>query len=108
MIGLLFLSFLGQSIFAQQLQSNTSLAKLLDAYYDEGLALTPLLATSRGDNRFNDKLPNTISIPYLKSVHDYNIKYQSLLAAFKNVKLSSADKISLAIAKNEKVKDEEK
>ena len=98
MIGLLFLSFLGQSIFAQQLQSNTSLAKLLDAYYDEGLALTPLLATSRGDNRFNDKLPNTISIPYLKSVHDYNIKYQSLLAAFKNVKLSSADKISLAIA----------
>ena len=34
MIGLLFLSFLGQSIFDQQLKSNTSLAKLLDAYYD--------------------------------------------------------------------------
>lgn len=83
--------------FAQTAASNTSFNKLINDYYEESIQLNPLGATARGDNRFNDLLPNNISAPYLKQVHNYNVKYQKLLTAFKRASLNSFDKISFDI-----------
>ena len=81
-------------LFAQKPANNTAFNKLLNDYYEEGLLFDPLAATQRGDNRYNDLLPNDISAPYLKKVHSYNIKYQKLLAGFKKESFNSFDKIS--------------
>jgi uncharacterized protein (DUF885 family) len=91
------LAFTTAALFAQEHKNNTAFNKLLDDYYEEGLELNPLAATQRGDNRFNDLLPNDISVPYLKRVHDYNIKYQKLLLVFKRASLNSFDQISFEI-----------
>jgi uncharacterized protein (DUF885 family) len=79
---------------AQQPKKNVLFNQLLNEYYEEGLTLKPLEATSIGDNRFNDILLNDISVPYLKSLHNYYVKYQKKLAAFKRSELSSFDKIA--------------
>ena len=78
-------------------QNNQSFNKLLAAYYDEGLTFNPIGATQRGDNRFNDILPNNISTPFLKKIHDFNIKYQQKLKSFKRESMNSFDKISYDI-----------
>ena len=82
---------------AQKIEKNEAFNNMLAAYYDEGLTLNPLGATQRGDNRFNDQLPNTIAAPYIKKVHDYNVKYQQQLKNFSRQSLSSFDKISYDI-----------
>ena len=82
---------------AQKPLNNESFNKMLDDYYEEGLILQPWIATSRGDNRYNDLLPNNISVPYLLQQHNYYIKYQTLLSKFKRSELNSFDKISYDI-----------
>ena len=37
------------------------LAQLLEDYFEEGLQQSPILATSIGDSRYNDRLPNFLS-----------------------------------------------
>lgn len=91
------IAFCTSPIFAQQATNNAGFNKLINDYYEEGLVLNPMAATQRGDNRFNDILPNNISASYLKSVHDYNIKFRILLAAYKRANLNSSDQITFDI-----------
>jgi hypothetical protein len=46
-----------------QKDEKTEFNKFVDNYY-EGLLFNPIAATQRGDNRYNDLLPNVA--PYLK------------------------------------------
>ena len=85
------------SLFAQVPANNTSFNKLLNNYYEDNLLLNPYLATIKGDNRYNDLLPNFISKPYLKKLHKYYIKYQIKLRAYKRTQLNSVDAISYDI-----------
>ena len=78
-------------------QNNKPFNKLLAAYYDEGITFNPIGATQRGDNRFNDILPNNIATPYLKKRQNYNLKYQQKLKSFKRESMNSFDKISYDI-----------
>lgn len=80
-----------------QAQKNAAFNKLLEEYSTAGLSLDPLSATQRGETGYNDKLPNNISTPFLKKVHEFNKKYQKKLSAFKREELSSFDKISFDI-----------
>ena len=88
---------IAQPTKAQKIEKNEAFNNMLAVYYDEGLTLNPLGATQRGDNRFNDQLPNTIAAPHIKKVHDYNVKYQQQLKKFPRQSLSSFDKISYDI-----------
>jgi len=85
------------TLFAQKPGGNTAFNKFLDEYYEDGLVFNPVSATQRGDNRYNDQLPNNISAPYLKKLHDHNVKYQKALSAFKRESFNSFDKISYDI-----------
>ncbi len=91
----IILMFSTSVLFAQK--NNTAFNKLLNDYYEEGVLFTPIMANIKGDNRYMDLLPNNISVPYLKKLHDYNIKYQKLLKAYKRASLNSFDIISFDI-----------
>jgi uncharacterized protein (DUF885 family) len=82
---------------AQKPANNAKFNKFLDNYYEEGLLFNPLAATQRGDNRYNDLLPNDISESFLKSQEDFAIKQQKQLNAFDRNALNSFDKISFDI-----------
>ncbi|ODM53326.1 DUF885 domain-containing protein [Elizabethkingia meningoseptica] len=72
---------------AQDAQENDKLVKLADKYYETFLKLNPLEATSQGDLRFNDLLPDNISAKVIaEEINFYNtttkelagIKYDAL------------------------------
>lgn len=57
--------------------SNTSLAQLLEQYYEERMTLYPQEATQNGDNRFNDQLTNDISADFRAKARAFYEKYQA-------------------------------
>jgi hypothetical protein len=55
---------------------------------EEGLLFNPIAATQRGDNRYNDLLPNDIAAPYLKKQRLHKIsKLLKLLIATNSIPL---------------------
>jgi uncharacterized protein (DUF885 family) len=81
--------------------TNPQLRKLFDTYYEERLRLFPLEATSQGDNRFNDQLPNDISQAYLADFKQFYEKYQSELKQIDRNPLSDQDKIAYDVLERE-------
>ncbi len=78
-------------------QAGQQLAVLVDRYFEEMLALNPLLATYIGDNRYNDSLPNSIGPEQRARYRELNERY---LAAARKVDanaLDGPDRISLEI-----------
>jgi len=73
---------------------NKDIAKITEDYYQERLRLYPLEATSAGDERYNNLLPNTLSDAYIKQAKDFFTKYKEQISAFKDEGLSENDRIS--------------
>jgi uncharacterized protein (DUF885 family) len=76
---------------------NKDLAKLFDTYYEDRLKLYPLEATSIGDNRYNDLLPNDGTVAFIKQASDFYKSYQSKINFFADVELNEEDKLSYDI-----------
>jgi uncharacterized protein (DUF885 family) len=70
---------------------------LFSMYAEERLLLYPLEATSAGDARYNDLLPNTIAQGYLGMVKHFYEKYKRHLQQYDVDKLSDADRMSYDI-----------
>ena len=81
----------------QKNQSMNNINDILDNYYEDRLKLFPLDATSIGDNRYNDLLPNDGSAQYREQLHVFYLKYKNQLASYKRGSLNEADKISYDI-----------
>lgn len=77
---------------AQKNQSDFDSLKV--SYHAESFRLNPLRATSAGDNRYNDQLPNTITEAYRQEQKAFFEKYQNQLAAIDRSKLSEDDQLS--------------
>jgi hypothetical protein len=65
----------------QEQQTQVSLDSLFKSFHEERLRLFPLLATSMGDNRYNDIFPNNITQEYRQQVKDFYQRYKDQLAA---------------------------
>src|SRR5258708_35372899 len=76
------------------LTPNPSLDSLLNNYHQEHLKLSPLLATSIGDNRYNDVLPNTLTADYRRQMKEFYERYRAQLIAFDRSALSENDQLS--------------
>ncbi|MEO6521506.1 MAG: DUF885 domain-containing protein [Mucilaginibacter sp.] len=76
---------------------NKDLAKLFDTYYEDRLKLYPLEATSIGDNRYNDLLPNDGTAAFMKQASDFYKNYQSKINFYADVELNEEDKLSYDI-----------
>lgn len=82
------------SFYAQNSGKNIPFNQFIEEYYEENSMFYPLTLTSKGDNRYNDQMPNTITIELLKKIHDFNIKTQNRLQSFNRESLNSFDRIS--------------
>ncbi|GEO05356.1 hypothetical protein AAE02nite_30200 [Adhaeribacter aerolatus] len=89
----------------KKVENNTAGAKdfsgLLEDYYQERLRLFPLEATSTGDLRYNDLLPNDGSKAYLQETHNFYQKYLTALQGFEPEALNENDKLSYAVLKDQ-------
>jgi uncharacterized protein (DUF885 family) len=70
---------------------------LFKSFHEERLKLFPLLATSIGDNRYNDIFPNDISQAYRNQVLDFYQRTKTQLAAIDTTTLSENDRLSYDI-----------
>lgn len=73
------------------------LASLLDAYWEKNSRLFPLEATTQGDNRYNDQLPNDGTRAFRDSLQQFYQGYLGQLATLDREQLSANDKISYDI-----------
>src|SRR4051812_34567547 len=97
-IALILVSSIGTK--SQDSLTNNTLHRLFEDYYEDRLKLFPLEATSIGDDRYNNILPNNGSAPYIKQLHDFDSKYQSYLNKYKPQSLNAEDRISWYILKD--------
>jgi len=70
---------------------------LFKSYYQDYLKLNPLQATSIGDSRYNDQLPNTLTQAHRNKVRDFHTRYKAQLQFFDRNTLSENDRMSYDI-----------
>lgn len=93
---LILLSLLPAFDLAAQAR-NEKLHRLFANYYEAYLRLFPLDATAMGDNRYNDQLPDDISVSYINKLRTFYTKYQDSLHMFNRQDLNTADRISFDV-----------
>ena len=79
------------------LAASAQLAALLAAYWDEQARLFPVGATSQGDNRYNDQLPNDQTQAFRQQRRAFYQKYQAQLHKTNRPQLNANDQTSYDI-----------
>lgn len=74
-----------------------TLDSLFKSYYQDYLKMNPQLATTLGDARYNDQLPNTLTEAYRQQQKDFYARYRSQLLTFDRSTLSENDQLSYDI-----------
>lgn len=72
-------------------------AAVLDGYYEDGLKLSPINATTAGDHRYDDSFPNSLADDHIAKVKAYYEAYKVKLDSFPDDQLSSSEQMSKAI-----------
>ena len=75
-------------------EKSLEIAQVFENYYQESLKLYPLQATSQGDLRYNDFLPNDLSDEFRKKEKEFYTFYKSQLNNFPNHTLNENDLLS--------------
>ncbi|MBD0285647.1 MAG: DUF885 family protein, partial [Flavisolibacter sp.] len=103
LIVLLYLFFVMHDTKAQSTteQDNKDLATLFANYHEENLRLSPLLATSIGDTRYNHLLPIEFTDSYRERLKEFYNRNLTALQKFNRETLSDNDQISYDIFKRE-------
>lgn len=70
------------------------LDSILKNYHEESFRLFPLRATSAGDNRYNDLLPNVLTAAYRQQQKEFYERYKSALSALDKSVLAEDDQLS--------------
>lgn len=70
---------------------------ILNNYYEDGLKLNPISATTSGDMRYNDQFPNFLSAEYEDSLRSYYTKYRDKANSINNEDLTDTEKMSKEI-----------
>jgi uncharacterized protein (DUF885 family) len=85
-------------IFFLSCESNQNISDKLNIvfenYYQESLKLYPMMATSQGDIRYNDFLPNNLSDEFRNNEKVFYSNYKKLLNDFNDNKLNDQDLLS--------------
>jgi uncharacterized protein (DUF885 family) len=77
------------------------LKSLLDAYWEESLARSPVLATALGDLRYNDQFPNSIGADFIAASRAFDRKWSARLGELDRSKLQGQDRLSYDILKRD-------
>ena len=76
---------------------STSFNNFLENYNEESYKLFPINATYAGDNRFNDQLPNDLTLDFFNKKKSFYTQTKSDLAKFSDADLSDSEKMSKAV-----------
>ena len=74
--------------------TSAPLAALFATYWEDQARLYPFGATSQGDNRYNDQLPNDQTWAFRQRQQRFNQQYLASLQMFERAKLSAEDQVS--------------
>ena len=77
--------------------SSKDFTEILNQYYEDGLILNPINATTAGDYRYNDVFANSLSSEHLKKTESHYKKYKDKVIAFSNDVLTESEQLSKAI-----------
>ena len=72
----------------------TRVSRRYAEYWDALMKLDPLQATLQGDGRYNDQLPNTLSLAYRQQYHELNQEWLARAEAIGDAGLSGQDLLS--------------
>jgi uncharacterized protein (DUF885 family) len=97
---LLTLSFFSCVAFSQK-EANPQLAALFNNFYEDNLKLSPLTATSIGDNRYNDQLPIMFTEGYRQQLKAFYAKYLAAINGFNRGRLNTNDQLSYDVFKRD-------
>ncbi len=79
-------------------QSNSAISAqfdtILNNYYEDGLKLNPISATTSGDMRYNDQFPDFLSSAYEDSLRNYYTRYRDEVNTISDEDLSETEKMS--------------
>jgi len=75
-------------------EKSTEFGAMLNDFYEEGLKLNPLAATSAGDNRYNNLLPNVLSDDFASKTKTYYQNFKSKAKSYSNEQLNNTQKLS--------------
>ncbi len=78
-------------------QEFPTLDSLFKSYYQDYLRLNPMQATTLGDLRYNDQMPNTLTQEYRNQQRDFYTRYKQQVQFFDPAKLSENDRMSYDI-----------
>ena len=78
------------------------LSKLFDDYFERSLQLSPLQATFIGDDRYDDKLTNSISPDFIRMALEVDRSYLDQALQFDPATLSEEDRLSWEIFVHER------
>jgi len=81
--------------------ADKQVARLVDDYYEEYLALNPVAATYIGDARYNDRLAIDIAPNQVAAITNLHRKYLLAAERIDAAALSSAEQLTLAVLKYE-------
>ena len=81
----------------KEITSNVDFEILLEKYAEESLKLYPLNATSQGDERYNDKLPNSLSSEFRAEEKAFYTGYLNKVQEVKVESLTESQQMSKAI-----------
>lgn len=78
-------------------QEFPTLDSLFKSYYQDQLRLNPMMATTLGDPRYNDLMPNTLTKAYRDQQKDFYSRYKKQVQFFDPATLSENDRMSYDI-----------
>ncbi|MBY5921149.1 DUF885 domain-containing protein [Ferrimonas balearica] len=74
---------------------------LAEQYFQDLIALNPVMATYVGEHRYNDQLANNLADDYLKARHELNTRYLKRLMALDWDQLNDEDRLSAQVLRYE-------
>ncbi|MDQ3291323.1 MAG: DUF885 domain-containing protein, partial [Bacteroidota bacterium] len=80
---------------------NSNLDTIFKNYYEERIKLFPLEATAVADNRYDDELPNEITVKHRAKVKALYNNYLAQLNKLDTTSLKAQEKLSYAIFKRD-------
>ncbi len=81
----------------ERFSSSERFDSLLENYYEDGLRLDPISATTSGDMRYNDQFPDFLSQDYEDSLRNYYTTYKQKASRIDDEALSESEKMSKKI-----------
>jgi uncharacterized protein (DUF885 family) len=97
LVTLVFMACKNEKVNILEKTIATDFDPMLKEYYEEGLQLDPIKATTSGDARYNDQFANALSDAHIEKQKAYYIKYLEKANSYDAANLSEAQQMSQAI-----------